>query len=125
MTKRKYINTMISSFAMLVSSMLVASEASAEFVAQSDDRPPSPSRLIFPDTQEGYHVLAGDLHLHTVFSDAPHGPRCAWRKRPMMGSNSCPSQSTTSSRRKSATPEPTKTAAMKSGALSSIPACSD
>ena len=43
MTKRKYINTMISSFAMLVSSMLVASEASAEFVAQSDDRPPSPS----------------------------------------------------------------------------------
>ena len=74
MTKRKYINTMISSFAMLVSSMLVASEASAEFVAQSDDRPPSPSRLIFPDTQEGYHVLAGDLHLHTVFSDGSAWP---------------------------------------------------
>ena len=73
MVKHRNFRAMVSALAMLAG-LFTAGEASAEFVTQSDQRPPSPARLIFPDTKDGHHIFAGDLHLHTVFSDGSAWP---------------------------------------------------
>jgi len=60
--------------ATLIAALSFSGDASAEFVTRSDKRPPSPERLVFPDTRDGYHVFPGELHIHTVFSDGAAWP---------------------------------------------------
>jgi hypothetical protein len=68
-------NILLAALPFVAIALAATSDASAQFVSPlKDERPPSAERLIFPDLKNGDHVWAGELHIHTVFSDGATWP---------------------------------------------------